>query len=562
MQFLRISMPVLISLIFLFSLTAGIHAEDQTKLDEFTVLMENLIDRITDIENAYSPVLTGNIARMRRLEVCSRDIPEIENIIQQASGRNGTNLLRLQILLDESLAMDPSGDEFLPVLEEMWVRSTVLECEKNGIGADVVADYIRRESSGFLANRGDFSHPDFDQNILTAGDHMRIYFCGFGLVVLVHMEGGVERAVELYEGSIDLNRYFGTQLVFRGVDLDVDGIPMLEAVLFDDENDPSVREFYFGMIAGKLIGPAGQFGDDLRMSDEWKSTVAVWVFDHIRIPERVEARLMMDFYGVAFDNASLGPESLLGLLGHSARTQINSLLIADDLISNVAGLEALNWFDMEAWPDDWAFLVSLAMPLMSCRDFTLAVMAKDAFDADARYTGEPYDEARRERLRTGIPMMCDLMNRALAYEGIDYIHSTAWADIYSEGTLTNLLVDCMPMVSRVIVSDWEWKQEGEQVSMPEEEVDIIAHFIPEHVEYFDVTSDAVLGFLMDELDSGNVNPFRIWTYVGYLEAAKEGGVALSDEWLSAISSLKQWSEIASAVINDDELGEALDELMQ
>jgi len=228
---------------------------------------------------------------------------------------------------------------------------------------------------------------------------------------------------------------------------------------------------------------------------------------------------------------------------------------------NVSGLEALRWFDRVEYPDDADFLFSIAEPIMRSTDFTLAVLAKEAYDADARYSGEPYDESRRQRLETNLPWLCDLLDCALDHPGIEYLSSTAWLDIFEEGSLKDELACTLPMIAQVVVSDWTRHEGGEEVYPPEGEIEILAHFLPADVSYFETTSDAVRGFVVAELDSGEVNPFRVWTYVEYLQGAKEGGATLSDEWISTLVRLKTWTDNASALIRGEELRTALDELM-
>jgi len=71
----------------------------------------------------------------------------------------------------------------------------------------------------------------------------------------------------------------------------------------------------------------------------------------------------------------------------------------------------------------------------------------------------------------------------------------------------------------------------------------------------------VKGFLESELNSGEVNPFRVWSYIGYLEAGKQAGVTLDDEWISLLVRLNAWTETAPALINGEELRASLDALM-
>ena len=457
--------------------------------------------------------------------------------------------------------MDPVADGFLPVFEEIMVRTLVLRCELRGISEDIVAAYVRSQTASFVADRGNFAHPSFDVSTLTARDDVIIYFCGFGLIVLVHMDDGVDKAIEVYQESSELKGYMGNQLIFRGVDLDVAGLPMLLAVLQDPDANPMIAEFYYGMIAGKLAGPGSQFGSEIVMTPEMKSSLSELVFEHIRIPERLESRLDVEYYGVDFTNSSMGPESLLGLLGPVALSNIVTLLTSDNFMENVSGLEAMRWYDMQAYPDDIATLFGYAEPLMGNTDFTLAVLAKEAFDADARYNGEPYDEARRQRLQLNLPIWCDLLRRAYEFEGVEYLSSTAWLDIYAEGSMVDQLECAMPMVIEVVNSDWARLHAGEDVSLPEGEIELLIYFIPSHTSYFNDTSDAVLGFLEAELNSGDINPFRVWSYVNYLDVAVDGGVTLSEDWMNALVRLDTWAEAAPLLIDGDAFNALLDELI-
>jgi len=551
----------ILPVIMFLPLSGTAYAQESQGLGEFTVLMDDLIEKISDIESGYSPALAGNIARTRRLEVYSQIWPEIEAMAVNASGRTDANSSRLLDLYESQQTIDPTDDDYLAVLEELYVRGIIVQCQMRNIGPDTVTQYIRRESSTFVANRGNFSHPDFDESTLIVRDHVQIYFCGFGLIVLNNMAGGAEYAIQIYNESTDLKGYFGNQLVFRGVDRDLDGLSMLEAVLFDESVSPAVAEYYYSVIAGKLVGPAGEFGNVINPTDEWKTAIAGWVYDYITIPERLESRETLEFYGVDFEGTSLGPESLLGLLGPAGMDKISELLSSSYFMENMSGLEALRWFDLYAYAEEAGELFAIAEPLMAHNDFTLAVLAKEAFDADARYYGEPYSDSRRERLRANMPYLVDLLDRALAHPGVDYLSSTAWLDIFAEGTLTDQLYGCIPMVSQVVASDYARLVEGESVSLPEGEVEVLSYFIPMNTEFFTESSDAVRGFLDAELDSGAVNPFRIWTYVRYLEAARSAGIVLDEDWQSTLVRLKSYIDSATALIRADELSEKIDSLM-
>lgn len=556
----RFYVLALLILGFIFPLSAS--AQDNTSLNEFTVLTDDLMNKVIALETAYSPSLAGAIGRTRRLEVYSRLMPEIESIAEDAQGRTDLNSLTLLMLIDASEMMDPTKEDFLSILEELWVRSIILRCTIRGIGPETVRDYIRRESASFVADRGNFAHPDFDQSTLTPGDEIKIYFAGFGLVVLMNMDGGPELAIGLYEDATDLKGYFSNQLVFRAVDLDVDGLPVLERILDDSLDEPIISEFLYGTIASKLLGPSGQFNNELDLSDEWKSTIAEWTYEFMTIQERLDSRLDIPFYGVDFDQVQIFAEALLGLLGPPAKSQIHALISSDVFMENVLGIESLRWFNVDEFPDDAGDLYEVAEPLMASHDFTLAVLAKEVFDIDAFYTGEPYDSDRRARLAANIPNLCDLMRRAYEHEGIEYLSSSSWLDIFNEGSLIDLLSDCMPMVAQVVNSDWITKQDYPDVTLPEGEVDLLTYFIPlGQSELFSLTEDAVLGFLLYELDTDNVNPFRVWSYIDYLDAAAGTGIALSDDWTSALIRLRSWAEGGEALIRTEELKSKLDELV-
>ncbi len=552
-------LALLVLVLFIVGFTSSANAQDSS--GEFSILMDDLVTRIIAVENAYNPGLIGSLARTSRLEAYSGNWPDIESIIPEASGRTDSNSLKLWMLAEASRSMDPSADGFLPVLEELMVRALVLRCELRGITVGTVMAYIRARMASFVADRGNFAHPSFDSETLTAGDNVVIYFAGFGLVVLVHMEGGVDSAIEIYRESTELRGYLGNQLVFRGVDLDMAGLPMLEAVLNDPDAGPMIAEFYYGMVAGKLVGPGSQFGSELVLSTEFKNALADMVLGHIRIPERLESRLEVEYYGVDFTNTVMGPESLLGLLGPIAVPGIVSLLSSNVLMEQVSGLEAMRWFDQQAYPDDIATLFGHSEPIMGTVDFTLAVLAMEAFEADARYYGEPYVDARRGRLQLNLPIWCDLLRRAYEHEGVEYLSSTAWLDIYAEGSMVDQLECAIPMVVEVVNSDWAGQQSGEEVYLPEGEIELVTYFIPANTIFFDDSQVAVLGFLEAELNSGDVNPFRVWSYVNYLDAAVSSGIILSDEWLNALVRLDTWAENAPLLINGDEFNALLDELI-
>jgi hypothetical protein len=550
------------AILFMVIIPAAAHAQGDAAMNEFSVLMDDLVGKIVNIETAYSPSMAGAIGRTRRLDVYSQLMPEIESVAQDAQGRTDLNSLTLQMLIDAAGLMDPTEDDFLPILEELWVRAIILRCTIRNIGPETVENYTKRESSSFVADRGNFAHPDFDQTTLTPEDEVKIYFAGFGLVILMNMDGGPDKALEIYNDATDLKGYFSNQLVFRAVDLDVAGLPVLEKILTDSISQPLIDEFLYGTIASKLLGKGGQFGNDLSMSNEWKTTVADWTYNFMIIPERLEARLQFPFYGVDFDQVELFAEALLGLLGPPAKPKILALLTSDDLMRNVIGLESLRWFDVDTYPDDAGELYSVAEPLMGNRDFTLAVLAKEVLDIDAYYTGEPYDSARRERLAANIPWLCDLMRRAYENQGVEYLSSTAWVDIYREGTLVDLLADCMPMVAQVINSDWASKQENPDISLPEGEVDLVTYFMENgQPELFASTGGSVLNFLVSELDSDNVNPFRVWTYINYLDSATMSGTTLSDDWTNALVRLKSWVDAGNALIRTEELKSKLNEML-
>ncbi|HDS30817.1 MAG TPA: hypothetical protein ENN67_07210 [Firmicutes bacterium] len=535
---------------------------DESRLDEFGILMETLIGRVEQIESGYNPVLIGNIARTRRLEVFGANIIELEGFVEQAQNKTDPNSQKLVSLIDAIQSSEPTSDEIKPLLLESWVRSILMQCESRGIGADEVGEYARRQMASFVADRGNFFHPDFDNSTLGSKDIVRIYFTGFGLVILVHMESGIGKAIELYNQSTELRPYFAQQLVFRGADLDIAGIELLRTVFFDPAISPPAREVFYGVVAGKLIGPAGQFGNKLDLSNEWKTVVSGWAMEHITQPDRLDARSQLPFYGVEFNQAELGPESFLGLVGPPGAPYILSLLSSNDEMEQICGLEALRWFDLDEYPSEASWLFELSHSLMGSSDLTLAVLAMNALETDARYMGEPYDEPRRNRIRENIPVLTGLMDRAYRNENIDYISTSAWLDIFGEGSLRDELGGLMPMVAKVIVSDWERKLDGETVFMPEGEVKVITYFIRNDPSLFESTSDSLLGFFTSELDGGTMNPFRIWTYVEYLESASEAGIDVGDGWRSALRRAKSWAENAPALIRGDELKSAIDRFLE
>ncbi len=536
-------------------------AVDQQKLDEFSSLMDTMTDRVSEIESGYSLALMGTIADIRRREIFTVNIPEIESIASLASDRSDSNSTELVRLIDAVLTGDPTADAMKSLLIESRVRSVILECSLSGIGADVVSDYVKRESATFVANRGNFFHPEFDGSTLSADDIIRIYFSGFGLVVLVHLDGGIDSAIEMYEESTDLRPYFAQQLVFRGADLDTNGLSLLETVLYDPAIPPPAREIFYGVLAGKLMGPGGQFGNELDPSDTWKQTVAEWATDHIITPERLSARIELPFYGVEFRAAELGPESLLGLMGPTAAPKIASLLASDDPMRQVSGLEAMRWFDFESHPAAADTLIELAEPLMGGEDFAIGILAMNVYEVDAAYTGESYDSARRARLAANLPALIDLMDRAYEDEAIEYLSTTAWLDLFAEGSMKNQLDELTPMIVNVVNADWARKEAGIDVVLPEGEIEILTYFIPAYPSLFTATSDSILGFLNNELTDDNVNPFRVWTYVHYLEAAKSSGVTLDESCTGTIIQLKLWADHAPALIDGDNLKTSLDSLL-
>jgi hypothetical protein len=549
-------------LLLVFAVATPSHSQDQPKLDQFTGMMDKLINDVTSIESAYGPRIGGAIAEAARTDAYNHVMPELEVQAMTVSGVAGDMATRYTSLMETARSSSPTDSILRPVLNELRVRSTVLDCDAKGIGPDVVKDYIARSTASFVADRGNFFYPGFDESKLAAEDFVKIYFAGFGLVVLLQMNGGPDQAIALYQGSTELRPYFAQQLVFRGADLDMAGIPLLKAVLFDESIMPSAREVFYGVLAGKMIGPAGQFGGVLTFSDQWRSTVAGWAFDHISTPERLASRAQAPMHGVSFGQEELGPESLIGLAGSPAETQVLSLLGSPDLMMQTFGLEAVGWIDTVAYPDYAARMFAVAEPFMNNDDFVVAVLAMRAFETDAAYTGKPYDDARRARLDANIPALCTLMDNVIKSQSIDYLSTSAWLDIASEGSLVDRLDCVMPMVAKVIAADWARKQAGNDVPLPEGEIDLISHFIPSNTQLFISTSDVVLGFLKAELDKGEVNPFRVWSYVHYLQAAKQVGVTLSQDWVNSIVQLRAWADTAPALIKGDELKSALDGLLK
>ncbi|HEX9745554.1 MAG TPA: hypothetical protein VGB30_09015 [bacterium] len=541
------------------------YATDEARLGEFTVLMDTMISNISEIEQAFNPVLSGSIARTRRLELYTDMHPEIQNINTNVQNTVGDNGERLRELAAIALTGDQTGDNFQSILSELWIRYIVYQCENRGITADEVAAYVRREASTFVANRGNFYHPNFDEGTLTSEEIVKIYFTGFGLVVLLQMEGGEDTAIGIYDESTELRPFYAKQLLFRGADLDVKGLPLLEAVIFDDVVSPPAREGFFSVLAGKMIGPSGQFGEWPEFSDEWKTTIAGWTYDHITINERLLARLDLPLYGVDFENESMGPEALMGLLGGTAEDKIENLLTADTIIEKVAGLEALRWFKIDEYPDEAANLFAVAEPLMGETDFALAMLALNVYEADVFYTGEPYDAVRRNRIRQNMTYLTSLINLAYNQPDIDYVSTTAWLDIFAEGSLKDGLLGITPMVARVINADWAEKQEGAEVYLPEADIKVLTYFISNDPGLFVQTSEAVLGFLNDELSDESatgVNPFRVWVYVDYVSEAKDAGLWLNDGWISSLVRLRSWIEDQQLLIRGDDLKAELDRLVR
>jgi hypothetical protein len=310
-----------------------------------------------------------------------------------------------------------------------------------------------------------------------------------------------------------------------------------------------------------MIGPSGQYGNTLEFSDEWRTTVAGWAMQHISDQSRLEARRQTAFYGADFEQGMLGPESLLGLIGPVAESQVASLLNSEEPMLQVSGLEAVRWVNADLYPDYAGRMYSVAEPMMSSNDFTLAVLALNIFEMDAIFTGEPYDETRRARLDVALTSFCTLMDNALSNEDIQYLSTPSWLDVAAEGSLLDRLECAAPMIARAIAADLERKRAGEDVPLPEGEVNIIAHFLPAHHELFEQTSDTILGFLESELESGDVNPFRVWSYVNYAQAAKSSRIEMGEVWLNDLARLRAWAESSQVVIEGDRLKSTLDDLI-
>ncbi|MFH1676762.1 MAG: hypothetical protein ABIC40_07020 [bacterium] len=548
--------------IMLFFAGVPASAQENPKLDEFSVIMQNMIDKVASIENAYSSKFAPNIARVRQSEVFNSTIKEVGDIVVQASSSSTENARLLSEIAGKTQSTDPLSMDAKPVLEELWIRSVVCMCETRGIDSATVASWVKRESSTFVADRGNFFYPEFDDSTLTPKDLVKIYFSGFGLIVLEYLDGGVEKAVDIYTNSTDLKPYFAQQLIFRGADLDTAGLPMLKAVLFDETVAPGVREAYYIVLAGKLIGPSGQFGEEIDPSDEWRSTVAEWTYSHIITPERLAARKNVPFYGVSFGTPAIAPESLLGLIGPVAEPKIADLLKSGDTMALLSGLEATRWFDISSWPQAGVELLSLAEPAMANEDMTVAVSAMSIFERDTPYSGRPYDPDKKARIQANLPAFTGLIKRALENEDINYLSSSAWSDIFMEGSMTDMLGDVIPMVVLAVNDDYSRKTSGETVALPETEIKLIAHFIGKDKKYFTDSSDAVLGFLTAELDSSSVNPFTVKTYVDYLQSAKSSGIVLSDNWTAAIIRLRAWTESTPVLIDGENLKASIDGLLE
>jgi len=549
-----------------FFLILPARSQDDPDMDYVSVVMDNLVSQVTSLERAYNPSIASNIARTMRLDAYNNVYSELERYRGLVSGRTDLNSIKLWTLLEALNSLDIPDDSTLPVLEEIMVRAAVLECENGGIEPETVSQYILTGYSTFVMDHGDFSHPDFDMDSISNEDFIKIYFNGFGLMVLINMgleDGtGVSEAIRLYESAPHLKSFLSNQFIVRGIDLDVHGLPLLETVFFDDELLPDVKEIYYGVIAEKIIIGDNIYGSNLIISDEWYSGIEPWVVDHILIEDRLAARESIGFpYGVNFGFPMPGPESLLGICGAQGNENIALMLSSDDFMTQIVGLEAMRMFDSQRWPEEASILYGLAEPLMASREFTPAMLALEVFDRDSRYTGEAYDAARRARIEANLPVMCELMRRADDVEWVDYIYSVSWWNIYEEGTLVDELEPCLPMIARVVNSDWSLKGSGEESYFPAHEVEVLTYFIPGHTEFFDETSEAVRGFLVDELDAGRINQFTVWDYVDYLKAASDGGVVLGDEWVGTILRIKQWAEEQTVLIREEELLRTIDELM-
>jgi len=562
----KILITILLIILTTFIPVSSANAQDDPKAGELAVLMDNMIGQVTALERAYNPSIASNIARTMRLDVYTDLFPELERYRQLVEGRADLNSIRLRTLLDATNSLEITDLSTLPVLEEILVRSMVLDCENRGISPQTVSQYVLTGYSTFVTDHGDFSNPDFDMETLSGEDLSRIYFNGFGLMVLINMDpaggSGVREAVRLYESTPHMKGFLGNQFVIRGVDLDINGIPLLQAVLDDDEVIPDIKEIYYGVMAEKIAVGVDIFGSELNLSDEWYNTIEPWVAGHVLIPDRLTARESVGFpYGVSFGYMSYGPESLLGMCGKHAADDITAMLTSDALMKQIAGLEAIRRFDKSAFPDEASRILGFAEPLMASIDFATAMLALEAFDRDAKYSGTHYEGAQMNRISANIPIMCDLMQRAKEVEWVDYVYSTSWWDIFQEGSLTGDLEPCLPMIITVVNADWAVKISGEDLYFPSSEVEILTYFIPTHNECFTETSDAVRGFLTDELDRGTINQFTVWGYVDYLRAADDGGIALDDEWLGTILRVKQWVSGQSVLIRGEELTAMLEQLL-
>jgi hypothetical protein len=544
--------------------------EQDAQLAQLSSIMDNMIAQATSIQEAFSPKLGGAIARTARLEVNKNLMPEFEKVASEIAARPATlesatedpAEARFQSLMDTARATDPTASAMLPIMLELCVKSVVVQCMLDNISAETVAKYVLGSSSSFVADQGNFLLPGFDPSKLKLLDQTRIYFAGFGLVVLLGMDGGTDKAIELYKNSTELKPFYTEQLVMRGADLDMAGLPLLQAIFLDPVTSTLEKEVLFSTLAEKITVSTGQYGEGHVYTDEWKKTIDGWVIDQIGNKERLDARRKILASGIDFSQAESGPEGFLGTAGPVAEPEILSLLNSDEAMKQVSGLQAILKINEDTYPDYAAKMYDAAEPMMESDYIGVAVGAMSVFELDSVFSGEQYSDSRRARLQKNIPSLCVLLNKALGSQILDTIYTKAWLYIAAEKSLIDQLDCAMPMVAKTIVAAWHAKQNGEEMELPEGDVRLLCHFMPGHKEYFESTSEAVLGFLDAELGSGEVNPFRVWTYVTYLQTARDAGNKLDDKWLDAVGRLRGWVETGKVPIRKEELKVALEGLLK
>lgn len=525
---------------------------DESKLVEFSSILDTLVSNVIEIDNCYSTKLTEKLAQNKRQTVFDRILSEAESLLSSPKTSTAASITKLERLVEKAKQADFSKDETRFIFEELCVQSAVFQCQTNGIKSDIMVQHIKGATARFVADRGNFFHPDFDSSKLSIRDLVQIYFAGFGLAVLFEMPDGIQKAKNLYTDSIELKPYFAQQIVSRAVDLDMAGIELIRLVMFDTAINPFGKEMLYSLIAEKILRICYDQEPERPLSNDWKSTVADWAMKHVTVPERLSARGKLPLYGANLDSANLSPEAVLGLVGPIGAKHVKSLLSSKETINKICGLEAARWINSQLFPEYAAEIYAIAEPLMAHDDFAVAVLALNIFEEDAvRQNSESYDEKKRARLKANLPNMCKLMNKVLESGIISYLDTTAWFDIYAEGSLVDGLKDCMPMIVRIINVDWNQRTTDENFPLPERELILLSHFMPAHPEYFKQTSDSVLGFLNHELDRNSINSNRAWAYVQYLEAAESASAKLDENWISALQRLKTWA-VKTPVLSDKE----------